>query len=171
MIDYSKIELMRLPVLKSFFQKRYGDDWYSLEPETISLDLGIELSALLADKIWVLKISAFDPELIYDDLMFFAHAIAVINNFPADFDHMPVSNALELSYGVIEILSLTKPIEWSKAIKEYILFCLREDGFGYVPKPLSLITGDVKLGDHEEPLSDKVQKDTAIKTYIAEMMK
>ena len=121
----------------------FGEKWYNHETEAISLELGVLFTHLLLDKIEVLKLLS-KTSLFYEDVLFFSHAVSVINNSVADFDTFPVPTSLELAYGIFEaaLIAPTKVKPFYSAITEFIKHILQEEGYSEVLFPFNKILSE-----------------------------
>ena len=152
--------------IRPHLERLLGAGWESLELETISLELGFILSPLLRNKISVLKILRFQPELFFTDLLFFLHSSEAINDMDVDFDHVPHLTSLEIAFAIGEVKALTPPEVHglSEEVAAYINYILNEEGYS-VPTPFFQSVPGLKLhpGQTEE---DSNNKTLAIKAYI-----
>lgn len=164
-----QVEQVRLPTLLTILKKKYGEEWFELEDETISLDMGLAFTPLLVDKINVLRILVLAPELFYDDYMFFAHACDVMSNIPADFEVFPQPNSLQIAWAVKEVRNLVDGT-YSDGLKDGITKILKEEGYSTAPGPLLEVSFPEKLVEGQEP-EDRQAKEEAINQYIAHMEK
>lgn len=162
-----ELGLSSLVKIRDSLIRIFGEDWYDLEIETLSFELGFIFDELLIDKINVLKILKVRPNLFFEDLMFFVHTVEVINNIATDFETFPHLTSLEIAVALTEVESLVGTSEYgmSLEVREYVNFVLNEEGYSKVLGPF-LRYGPFKLteGQTEE---DTKNKDLAIKSYIS----
>lgn len=172
------LELIPLPGLLREMTARYGKKWYDLEVETISLDLGIELSPLMYDKLHVLRLMCEQPDLFQKDLMFFAHAVSIMNNIETDPMWLPEVTSLEIAYALVCDAVIRTQLQFpgdlmpSEAVQHYIKHRLVEDGYGELVAPFSQAVSPEVWGPSVPHLEgDLNAKKRAIKSYLEEMLK
>jgi len=157
-------------VLQTYIDKSLPDGWVDYETETIVMELGVPYSELLGDKINLLRVFKVVPTLFFEDPLFFLHAVDVINNNVADFDHVPSINSLELAYGLVEAAKIVgaESVEASPSyqlgIRELVKHILKNDGYSEVCWPFDTV-GVTGLGPSDFP-EDMIMKRKAIKEYI-----
>lgn len=161
------VENIRLPTLRNLFRGKYGEEWYDLEDETISLDIGLRLTPLLIDKINLLRILELAPEMAYDNLVFLLHAADVFSNIATDFDTFPMPNSLQLAWAAKELRNLVDG-EFSDDIKIGVTSILLNEGYSSAPGPLLEICFPDKLVPGQE-IEDRQAKEEAVRKYIEHM--
>lgn len=161
-------------VLKNALDSQFGPTvWPALEMETISLEAGQEFSELLRDKIYVLQILELDPELFYEDVMFFLHATHVLNNSVADFETVPVPTSPEVAFAVATVSSLFPGEKYifSEGIKETVKHILVQEGYSVAIPPFNMIgvsTDQLTPGQTDKDTLDKTH---AVSLYLKVMNK
>ena len=149
-----------------------GVVWTTLEPETIILELNFEDSPLLRDKIGVIRVLEESPDLFFDDLLFFSHAVTVMNNEVTDFETIVLPTSLEVALGVVEmsIILHEKPYElpvFSEGIRSLVKYILVNEGYSKPIFPFNIFgVGKLTEGQTEQ---DTLDKERAIKTYVTAM--
>lgn len=156
-------ELIKIGDLKKILESKFGEDWFYLEPETIEYEFrtnGIEVSKLLNDKICLLICLYSNPYLIYENSLFFIHAVEVINNNIAEFDHFPFPTSLELAWAIKELEELLEiNLENVNSVSAIVHYMLRHEGFKHPTKFFDKFL-DVNV-EHLEP-----NKEKAIEMYL-----
>lgn len=160
-------ENIRLPTLLKILRTKYGEEWVDLEEETISLDMGLAMPQILLDKINVLRILTLEPELFYEDFLFFLHATDVFNNVPADFGSFPTPNSLQIAWSSKEIHNVVDG-EFNDEVKLGVTKLLKEEGYSSAPGPLLEVCFPDKLVPGQEP-EDRQAKEEAVRLYIEHM--
>lgn len=145
--------------------------WSRWEPETLALELGIELTPLLVDKLSALRILAVSPMQTFEDPVLFLHMAEVINNNPADFDTVPHLTMLETGYAVFavkQVLTDNKVVvEYPEPIVKVAAYILRNEGASEPIAPLSFVpSGELVAG---QTPSDTDAKKKAMGEYIKHM--
>lgn len=164
--------LAPLSHIKKTLDRLFGEGiWCDWEIETISFELKLILDPLTRDKISLLQAMGKDPDLFFNDIIFFLHAVEVMNNKVADFDSFPVPNSLEIAYAIEEAkvvgVNATALANPESDIVEALAYLLVEEGysepvtpFGFIPK--SFLTPGQTPNDTEA-------KKEAIEVYIEHM--
>jgi len=160
-------ENVRLPTLLKILTTKYGEEWVDLEPETISLDMELALSPLLLDKINVLRILTLEPEMFYQDFLFFLHATDVFNNVEADFESFPMPNSLQIAWSVVEIHNVVDG-EFDYEVKTGVTKILNEEGYSEAPPTLQEACFQDQLVAGQE-VEDRAAKAEAVAKYIEHM--
>jgi hypothetical protein len=158
---------VRLPTLLKILTSKYGEEWVDLEPETISLDMELALSPLLLDKINVLRILVLEPEMFYQDLLFFLHATDVFNNIPADFETFPLPNSLQIAWAAVEIHNVVDG-EFDDEVRIGVTKLLNEEGYSEAPIALQEVCFPDRLVQGQE-IEDRTAKAEAVAKYIEHM--
>lgn len=160
-------ENIRLPTLLNVLKAKYGEEWVDLEDETISLDMGMGMTQIILDKINVLRILTLEPEMFYQDFLFFLHATDVFNNIPADFGSFPMPNSLQLAWAAKEIHNVVDG-EFDYEVKTGVTKMLKEEGYSSAPGPLLEICFPENLEPGQEQ-EDRESKEEAVRKYIEHM--
>ena len=164
-----EVEEIRLPTFLSVLTKKYGSEWVDLEDETVSLDMGLTFTPILVDKINVLRIMVMEPDMFYEDFLFFCHAVDVFNNIVADFSSIPYPNSLEIAWAVTQAKQVVEG-EFSYEVKRGVTKLLIEEGFSSAPGPLLEVCFPEDLVPGQE-IEDRQAKEEAISQYISHMEK
>lgn len=163
--DPSKqVEEIRLPTLLSVLQKRFGQEWFDLEDETISFEMGLAFTPLLVDKVNVLRILALSPELAYEDVVFFFHSADVFSNIVADFETFPIPNSLQIAWLVKELRNIVDG-QFSDGVKTAVTKILIHEGFSAAPGPLLEVCFPELLVEGQEA-EDRQAKADAVQQYL-----
>jgi len=144
--------------------------WQSYETETIFLELQLPYSELLSEKINLIKVLHYKPELFYSDVIFFLHACEVINNNVTDFTSIPHINSLEAAKAIVEMADFQGILpeqadHYDLGIRLALKDILVEDGYSHTIWPFNIvgITGLVPGATDQ----DMKNKELAIKEYIS----
>jgi hypothetical protein len=164
-------QLARAPLMniKMGLDRLFGEDmWTNWEPETISLEFGVDFEPLLLDKIAVLKVLAQQPNMFYTDPVFMVHATEVINNETADFDILPMPTSLELGYAISVVKEITGVAPTSEdAIATTMAYILRQEGYSEPVAPFDFVLPeDLEKG---QTRGDTEAKKEALAKYIKYM--
>lgn len=156
----------KLSSINSNLERMFGKDWADLEIETISLELGLTFDELTIDKICLLKALKTVPGIFFSNLLFFVHAVEVINNHIADFEVFPHLTSLEvgLAIRVVEDLFGSQEGGMSPEVSRYVNFVLNEEGYSKVLGPFTKY-GPFSLAEGQTE-EDTKNKDLALKSYI-----
>jgi hypothetical protein len=166
-----EMELASLHVIQRNLDRIFGKgQWWNYELETISLELGIVLTDLIKDKIWLLQLINQDARLFYTDVLFFLHAVTVINNNVAEFERFPLPSSLEIAYAYEEMKHFAPgDTSFSDGIKKTIVYILTLEGYSEPVGPffnMGIQSQDLHKG--QEP-SDIKAKEVAIQKYTEAM--
>jgi hypothetical protein len=167
-----ELSLAPISTIKRNLDRILGKDtWEGFELETISLELGFVFDELLADKINVIQLLKGSTALFCNDVLFFLHAVNVINNNVADFDTFPMPSSLEIAYAFNEVKSTfpDEKLKFGNGVLKTITFILISEGYSEALEPfweMGVSSADLSLGQNPE---DTVAKKTAIKKYIEAM--
>jgi hypothetical protein len=170
--DLTNLETASILKIKKLLDERFGlGVWRKFEPETILLDLGLEESALMVDKLCLLNIMAYTPSLVYKDPILFLHACSVINNDPADFDSVPHITMLEAAYALHSInkvmLSDRVTPVYPDALIKTCSYILRNDGCSEPIEPFTFIPkNELESGQTDKDTQDKKK---ALAMYLIHM--
>lgn len=146
-----------------------GIVWPELETETIILELYLQDSLINRDRINVTRILTVHPELFFEDFLFFAHAISVMNSNATDFGTLILPTSLEVALGIVDISVIRKELpeelpRFSEGVQELVKFILMNEGYSKVLYPFDIIgTKGLSEGQTEQDTKDKV---TAINQYV-----
>ena len=161
---------MLTSTLKITLDKYLGTgQWKDLEPETIISVLGLEYSALLHDKVSLMKAIEVLPHLFFEDTMFMLHATDVLNDEVADFDYVPHITSLELAFAIVEMaLILGKDLNelpsFGPGATTVVRDVLIREGYSKVLHPFTVVgVGELHEGQTEE---DTANKQKALEEYI-----
>lgn len=156
--------------ISAYISKLLPEGWENFEMETIFMELGVQYSDLLNDKLNVIRAFKIKPELFYEEPLFFMHCVDVFNGNIADFDNAPSLNSLEVALGLIEaskVLGLptveASPV-FSFGVRELIKDILVNDGYSKVVWPFDSV-GVTGLTEGAWP-ADTANKEKAIKEYV-----
>lgn len=155
--------------LKEYFEKTFdGDDWKDFEPESLILELALDINENVPvetiKKVLLLKNLEEDPDRFYEDPLFALHAIEILNGTShTSVSDIPSVTSLELAYAV-NLIGSMYPREATLALERLCEFVLREDGFTYAPWPFSFVD-DESLPETESK-SDMKNKEKAIRAYL-----
>jgi hypothetical protein len=165
-------ELTPLSFLKKRLDVLLKDSWHSYEVETLLLTLGQIDNPLLRDKLGLLKVIANKSSAFYDNALLFLHAVSVINNHPANFDHVPHITSLEIAFAIEDMARLldVKVVEsplFTTDIRKIIKYILSEEGYSEVIYPFNVVgITDLVSGQTKE---DTQNKEKAIEQYVHSM--
>jgi len=152
-----------------------ADVWKEYETETLVLELSLDPNIVkeddvtLFDKVACLKVMEINPDIFFEDVLFFIYATATINSVPVNFEVLPHLTSLELALAVLEVsLILGKPLDempiFYKGVQDYVRDTLIEEGYSIVPSVLNIVgVGELPQGQIPQ---DSTDKDLAVRTYI-----
>jgi hypothetical protein len=140
--------------------------WENYELETISLELGFALDELSRDKLNVLQIVMQTPEAYFEDVLFYLHAVEVINNNIADFDKFPLPTSLEIAYAHVEMRKLFPAPTYSNGILKTIKYILDHEGYSEPVWPFNEMGLKIEEFTKGQEPQDTKNKEEAIKRYI-----
>lgn len=170
------LEKTTLPDLFDVLKEKYGEKWFDLEPETISMDLGLEFSPLFYDKLQVLRLMCAFPTMYLNDVAFMAYATRVINDDTVEPEIFPEVNSLELAYGLVIDATLRSRLgvnvdQAADGVQEFCKHVLVHDGYGQRIPPFSGVISDSVWGeDHQTAAGDLEGKKKAVTTYLKEKL-
>jgi len=144
-----------LSYLQTFFDTRFaehGKDWVKWEPETILLSLQDDhgpnepVDPILREKVLVLQVLNENINNFLALPEFLIWATSVINNQPADFEHILLPTSLELAWTITElkrIASLTDQ-KWEPGfeLKSVVGYILKEEGYSIAPPVFDFVSPD-----------------------------
>lgn len=157
--------------LRRILKEQLGEVWKDFEVETILLSVENTPSQALYDKLSVLKVLEHQPELFYQNVLFFASAVPAINGFAANTDIFVIPSSLEVAYALKEVAKLLNTEEhkvpsFDEGVKRVIQEALINDGFSKVIPPFDVV-GGLDLGEVEEVhVPDMAKKEKAIEEYL-----
>lgn len=143
--------------------------WENYELETLSLELGFVFDDLTQDKLNFLQIVCQLPQSYYEDVLFYLHAVNVINNNIADFDTFPLPSSLEMAFAHVEMKKIFGDKPYSNGIKKTIQYILTLEGYSEPVWPfneMGIKPEDLTKGQEAE---DTKKKEEAIKRYVEGM--
>lgn len=168
----TRLGLASLSHIKTSLDRLFGKgEWPFWEPETISLELKMHMDDLLLDKIHLLQIVVRNPHLFYENIGFMLFATEVINNFVADFEHVPSPTTLELAYAIVEMEKVLQsegqtPL-YSEGFIKAVAYMLRQEGYSKPVRPFDFVPeGMLERG---QTPADTANKEKAIEEYIKHM--
>lgn len=164
--------LAPLSHIKSNLDRLFGEgQWCDWEIETISFELKLVLDELTRDKISLLQAMGKNPDLFFNDIIFFLHAVEVMNNKVADFESFPVPNSLEIAYAIEEAkvigVNATSLADTKSDIVEALAYLLVEEGYSEPVSPFGFIPKGFL--SHGQTPDDTEAKKEAIELYIEHM--
>ena len=162
-------ETLPISELKKVIDSKIKEDWKDYEVESILMELGVQHSELLVEKINLLKVLSHKPTLFYEDVLFFLHACEVMNNNVTDFESVPHITSLEAAFAIYDIARLNgvqveECHSFDKGVKLTVKEILVNDGFSSVVWPFTCV-GVTELSDTVYK-DDMALKEKAIKDYI-----
>lgn len=165
-VPTEQVENVRVGVLKKVLEAKFGEDWTHLENETISLEMGLLLTRILNDKIYILKILTDAPQMA-NNVHFFLYLCEVLSNIPADFEVFPHPNSLQIAWALHELKEMgIPPLE--DGVKHAVTHILMQEGYSSAPGILfeACFPEKLKLGGEPEDRDDKA---SAVEKYIEYM--
>lgn len=183
------LELYPLTKLNSLFSSKFGEEWYSLEDETLSMELGVKFSDLFLQKIRLLRVLlndaksgteqkaeddqtgwlGFEEPRIESDPLFFIHASDIINNQIVNPQVISLPTSLEAAYALYELSGLPIKFKYTTMIKEMCEHILKQDGFAAPVGPFSFIDPSRFVDADKIEKEDADNKTKAIRAYIYDM--
>lgn len=145
------------------------DKWEHYDLETLSMELGFVLDDLTQDKLNFLQIVCQLPEAFYEDVLFYLHAVNVINNNIADFDTFPLPSSLEMAYAHVAMKKIFGDRKYNSEVLKAIHYVLTLEGYSEPVWPfneMGITTESLAKGQHPE---DTKNKEEAVKRYIEGM--
>lgn len=166
-----EMSIAPLHVIQRNLDRIFGKgQWWNLQLETISMELGIVFDDLIKDKLSLLQIINQVPRLFYTDVLFFLHAVTVLNHNITDFESFPLPSSLEMAYAYEEMKHFAPgDVTFSNGIKKTIAYILNLEGYSEPVTPFSnmgIRSEDLTQG--QEP-SDTKAKAVAVQKYIEAM--
>lgn len=151
--------------LDKLFTKRYGQDWVSLETETLSLDTGAAFDPHTVEKIQMIKAIKHNPLEFLENADYFLRFVEVANGhlLEPEFVHMP--NSLELAWALVELKGLIS-IPDSSVLATICHYVLQEEGYAKAVPPFDFIKEPLTTDQSEEETANKAK---AIRLYIRAM--
>jgi hypothetical protein len=129
---------MELSKLDKSLRRKFGDEWYYLEVETLSMELGAVLDPLSLLKIMILKVLEGHPETILDNADYLLRFIEIANGQVPDPHHADIPTSLEIVYALnqmIEVLGKDN-VPKTNCISNMIRYVLRDEGHNSAYHPL-----------------------------------
>ena len=169
---------LSLADLYTHFQTKFpGQEWFEWEPETLLLEgdgsVG-EVSGLLLDKVWILKIllSLTEPNKAIADPALFLHVCDAVNGNPADFGFVPEPNSLEVAWALRSLTDLSRvaslDLRFGYEIGVLCKHVLINDGYSSTPPPFDFIQDKAPLVAQSDLDATKVK---AIDMYIRQCLR
>lgn len=157
--------------LKAYLDSNLGDGWVELEPETVVSEIlaktGIEYTGALTDKVELIRCLEINPNVLFEDALFFLHAVDVLNGELASFSsYIPMPTSLELAWGIEELKTIfgeaKKILPMASTIRHVVEYILRQEGYRSPTKYFKDYVDPNAFADYkEEPTKEK-----AIGMYI-----
>lgn len=94
---------MNLSKLDKTLRRVLGDDWYNLEVETISMEIGIQLDMQTVVKIAVLKALESNVDSVLENCDYMLRFIEVANGNLPDPHHHDIPSSLEFVWAIHEL--------------------------------------------------------------------
>lgn len=172
---------LTLTQLQTLFDKEFGTGaWLDWEAETLLLHFAKtsenqettqSLDPILREKVIVLQILNHNLNEAISLPEFLLWASNVVNNQPADFEHISMPTSLELAWLIEEVRNLgdmiNQPLEPSKELTTILGYLLREEGYS-VPLPPFHFLPSYELAEGQTK-QDTNLKNIALRTYIKHM--
>lgn len=152
-----------LSKLKKKLQERYGEEWFNIEPETVSLDLGIILTPIMLSQIYILKALALEPTRFQDDASYFLRFVEAANGHFIDPTVSYMPNSLELAWGLYELKKIWPELQFGNAIKVISHYILQDEGYPGTVPPFDFI--DLPFENKWAEPGDLEKKAKAIRLY------
>lgn len=168
----STLELWPLTKIKLLLDEKLGEAvWLKFEPETIMMELSVEATPLLVDKLCLLTIIGTSPNLVYLDPALFLYATSVVNNESADFSSIPHVTLLETAYAIHSIdrtlLANKVTPTYPDALVKTCAYIMRNEGCSKPLHPFIFVPqSELEKGQTEEDTSNKKK---AIAMYLIHM--
>lgn len=148
---------MNLSKLNAILTKKLGNDWHSLEIETLSLEIGALFDDITVVKMAVLKSIMDHPDIILNDAEYFLRFIEVANHNVPDPHHHDIPTSLELIWAIQELWSILgrDNVKVNGCLSNVTRYVLNNEGHGeayhkclsvYSGYPL-VTNGKTKAGD------------------------
>lgn len=151
--------------MDKLFTKRYGQDWTSLETETLSLDTGAAFDPHTVEKIQMIKAVKGNPLEFLEHADYFLRFVEVANGhlLEPEFVHMP--NSLELAWALVELKGLIEVADAS-VLAVVCHYVLQDEGYAKAVPPFDFVTQPLTTEQSEAETADKAK---AIRLYIRAM--
>jgi hypothetical protein len=169
----AELSLAPIHTIKRNLDRMFGEHaWDNFELETISLELGIGLDELTQDKICVIQTLNQSIGMFSGDVLFFLHAVNVINNNIADFDTFPMPTSLEIAYAYTEVVDTFNKgttLTLSSAVKKTVAYILNHEGYSEPVAPfnqMGIVATDLVPGQLPEDTANKAK---AVQRYLEAM--
>lgn len=158
--------------IRDNLNRMFGKDtWFNYELETFTMEFGCVLDDLTKDKLSLVQILELHPDLFFNDVLFFLHAVNVINNNIAEFNTFPLPSSLELAFANSEVHRLfpSQAMEYSKGILKTIAYILTLEGYSEPVYPFNEMGIKTEYLAKGQELVDTKNKEKAIQLYIKAM--
>lgn len=149
--------------LKDQLEARYGEDWPEIEPETLFVDLGIQMNPLMLSQYNLLRTLGKRPDLFLEDANYFLRFVQAANNHYVDLKTPYIPNSLELAWGLEELKTLWPELEFNAMIETISHYILSEEGYSVAPPPFDFIKKPFENTWASE--DDRNKKALAIRAY------
>lgn len=162
--------------------QKFGSDWFHLEEETLSLELGVTFDALHLQGVRLLKALLWDASSdipddddgktfgeprIETDPLFLIHSSDIINGSVVDPTTISMPTALELAYTLFVLYKLPIHFTPRTSVRMVCEHVLKQDGYlAPVPPFTNFVPDSVFSAAAEWTDADKEQRVKAIKAYI-----
>lgn len=161
---------MILSRLKGQLKTRYKDEWVDLEPETVSLDLGVLMDPLSLQGLLMVQSVERNPVNFIDDASYFLSFTEACNNKIVNPSSPYLPTSLELAWALVELRRLLPKeeadlINESPMIRKVCMYVLREEGYSEPVWPFDAFLKSEDFYDGQSP-QDTANKAKAIRLYI-----
>lgn len=154
--------MFNLSNLKTHLDGKYGEAWLDYEVETIAS----EEPGVTIDQLEVLKSIEQNPRLILEDVLFFLHAVDVMNHNKVDFSTVPFPTSLELAWAIKEMNDIfgdaSVLIPHSSVVSNVVKYVLKHEGYTH---PTKYFQEFISEGDGFDG-PPEVKKEKGISLYI-----
>ena len=163
-------DLSPISELKKKLDATFPDEpWPEFEVETIFIEADIPPTVLCREKVNLLRVIAINPELFYEDFLFFLHATEVCNNKVTNFDYVPDPTSLEIAFAITDMaktlgVSINESPSFSEGVIAAITRCLTNEGYSFPVYPFDTV-GITSLVAGQLP-QDTKNKEKAINAYV-----
>ncbi len=134
--------------------QRFGDYW-DLEIETISLELGAEFDNKTLASVSVLMGLRRNAQLVLEDPDFFLRFIEVANGNSPDAGYHDIPTSLELLFALSELEIIGGDVH-TDLIRETIVYILNDEGHGEAYHPLFAKYSDMPFINNEKTRAGKL---------------
>lgn len=154
---------MILSELKKALDKKFGDEWYTYEIETLSFELGALFDEKTVQKITVLMLAHTDPDILINDADYFLRFIEVANGHVVDAHYHDIPSSLEILYALQELKRILDEVPATPMLRNVTGYVINNEGHGEAFHPL--------LAEYSGKSLVKNEKTSAGNSYIIEMDK